>query len=289
MQKYGVLYHFYADDTQLYVSFSVNEQQDAASNLETCIAAIKEWMKNNFLKLNSAKTEFLVVSSQSNKNIFHDDIEILIGNSSISSAHSVRNIGATFDSHLLMKDHVNLLCRACYVHLRHIGSIRQFLTQDAAEKLVHAFVSSKLDYLNSLLVGLPKHLICNLQKIQNNAARIVKRTSKYESITPVLKLLHWLPVEKRIIFKMLLLTFKAINGTGPLYLSELLSKYRRCLRSSEGALLQEHTARSVRYGERAFYNCAPKLWNALPLQLRLCNNVTTFKKSLKTHLFKEAY
>ena len=104
---------------------------------------------------------------------------------------------------------------------RNNGKIRNYLDQPNAEKLVHAFVTSKLDFCNSLLYGLSKKQLEKLQRILNAAARI-KKTQKFQHISPVLRNLHWLPVTKRIEFKILTITYKALNGMAPSYISDLL-------------------------------------------------------------------
>ena len=129
---------------------------------------------------------------------------------------------------LNMKAHVSQICRSSYMHLKNIGSIRNTLTQKATETLVHAFITSRLDYCNSLLHGLPATTINKLQRIQNTAARIVTRTRKREHVTSVLYALHWLPVAQRITFKILTLTYQALPGQGPEYLKELIVPYRPC-------------------------------------------------------------
>ena len=97
-------------------------------------------------------------------------------------------------------------------------------------------------------------LLCRLQKVQNNAARVVSGSKMYDHITPVLKDLHWLPIRKRIEFKILLLTFKCMQGCAPLYLRELLVKQAstRTLRSNTKNLLQIPLTNLKRYGDRAF-------------------------------------
>ena len=172
-----------------------------------------------------------------------------------------------------------------------IGKIRHFLTRDAAERLVHAFISSCLDNLNSLLTGVPDYLIHRLQLIQNTAARIITRTKQREHITPVLHSLHWLPIKQRIDYKIALLTFNCLHGLAPQYLIELIELYvpTRTLRSSSECMLVERSARTVRYGQRSFSYYAPKLWNRLPKQIRDCDNKNDFKGLLKTFLFTEAY
>ena len=105
-----------------------------------------------------------------------------------------------------------------------------------------------------------------LERIQNTAARLVTRTNRDDHITPVLKGIHWLPVQERIMFKILLLTYKTVNGSAPSYLSELVSSYTpsRSLRSSSKNLLCRRKTKLLQYGGRSFFSAAPKLWNELP-------------------------
>ena len=131
---------------------------------------------------------------------------IQIGDYRIPPVQCVRDLGVVFDHHMTMHKNITKTCASCYFHLRNISSIRDSLTDDATIQLVHAFVSSRIDYCNSLLYGIPEYAIKKLQRVQNLAARVVTRSSKYSSITPTLKKLHWLPVKYRIIFKVVLLS-----------------------------------------------------------------------------------
>ena len=190
-----------------------------------------------------------------------------------------------------MVDHVNGVCKSCYVHLRHISHIRQYLTQEASATMVHSLVTSRLDYLNSLLYGLPDYILKRLQLVQNNAAKLVMKKRKYDHVTPLLKSLHWLPINQRIQYKINLLTFKGLHGLAPEYLSCLLVPYvpNRTLRSSARGLLTEKKSNLKRAGHRAFSVCAPRLWNKLPEHVVKCETIETFKVALKTHLFKVAF
>ena len=291
-KTHDVSYHLYADDTQIYVSFDPLEGPLAVERLESCIKDVSAWMKDNFLKLNHSKTEYIVIGTKHQVQKSSQDISsIKVGESSVNSSSNVRNIGAVFDAHLTMIDHVNAICRSCYPHVRNIGKIRHFLSNVATEKLVHAFISSRLDHHNSLLYGLPKYLIEKLRRIHNHSARIVSRTSKFSHIQPVLKELHWLPVAYRIQYKILLLTFKCIHGTAPAYLAQLVSLYQpsRPLRSADQFMLVKGKPRTKTYGDRAFQNCAPFLWNALPLHIRSIDSRDAFKRAIKTHYFKLAF
>ena len=144
---------------------------------------------------------------------------------------------------------------------------------------------------NSILFGLPKHVTDRLQLVQNSSARLVTLTRKHDHITPILKDLHWLPVEYRIKFKILLLTFKALHGLSPTYLQDLISirKPPRNLRSSSSMLLSSKSYNLKSYGLRSFSVAAPLLWNSLPPSLRDLHDISAFKSNLKTHLFKSAF
>ena len=189
-----------------------------------------------------------------------------------------------------MAAHVHQTCRACYYHLKNIASIRSCLTEQAAIRLVHSLVVSRLDYANALLFGITDVLIGKLQRVQNHAARLVVRCDRRDHITPILKKLHWLPVKQRVTYKIILLTFRALNGLAPIYIVDMLHRHRptRALRSANNNDLQVPST-SSRYGDRTFAASAPRLWNALPRELKIATSLISFKRLLKTHLFRIAY
>ena len=165
--------------------------------------------------------------------------------------------------------------------MHRIAKIRKLLDKSTTEKLVHAFVTSHLDYCNSLLFGIPRGQLARLQSLQNAAARLVSRTRKFDHITPILTDLHWLPVEARIRFKILLLTFKIICGNAPIYLRDLLDLYvpSRVLQSSDKlCFIQPRGNFNKLYGQRAFSVCAPVLWNDLPFEIKTGRSVDSFKR-----------
>ena len=157
--------------------------------------------------------------------------------------------------------------------------------------LMHAFITSHIDYCNALLSGLPKKNISGQGWLQNSAARVLTKTRGRAHITPVLKSLHWLPVCFRIDFKVLLLVFKCLNGLGPSYLSKLLLPYEpsRTLRSSGSRLLVIPKVRTHTHSEAYFQFYGPRLRDSLPEDLRAAENVHVFKSRLKTHLFSLAF
>ena len=169
-----------------------------------------------------------------------------------------------------------------------ISVIRRFLDQKTSASLVNGLVISRLDHCNSLLIGLPQYELQKLQKVFNTAARIVTRTCPDAHITPVLKPLHWLPIEARLQIKILITVFKGLNNIdAPIYIKELLVS--RTLRSSTKNLLKVPKSRTKTHGDRAFSVTGPVLWNKLPDELRHELSLNSFKSKLKTFLFKHFY
>ena len=150
--------------------------------------------------------------------------------------------------------------------------------------LVHAVTSNRLDYCNSLFFNMNKDNLGKLQKVQNAAARMVVRKKKRESVKSTLRELHWLPVESRILFKILLLVYKSINGMCSANL-RLAYKGHNC--RPEDFLLLETYPVKTKYGKRTFRYAGPRLWNALPLEIRTLNTVQDFKRQVKTILFAD--
>ena len=160
-----------------------------------------------------------------------------------------------------------------------------------ADALVRSLVTSRLDYCNSLLCGVPQKSHNELQRVPNTAAKVIHGLCKYDHVTPVLKALHWLPVYKRVEFKVLCMTFKALKGLAPRYLRDLLHYYEptRPLCSEGKNLLLVPKTRLKTFGDRAFSVQAPRLWNKLPIEIRTAPSLDVFKKMLKTHLFTQHY
>ena len=286
-------FHLYADDTQIYLAFNPQSKDSiskAISKIENCFRKVKAWMSSYFLKLNDAKTEILIITTPSVSCHFQT-VQFKLGDTSMNPASHVRDLGVVWDSTMNFEQHVTIICKSAYYQLHNIYRIRKYLTVDATKSLVHAFITSRLDYCNGLLYGIPNYLIDRLQRIQNAAARLVTSTPRSSHITPVLFELHWLPVSHRIRFKLALLTFKALNNMSPSYLRELIKIYvpSRSLRSEDQNKLVVPLYRLKRYGGRSFSHVAATIWNALPIYLRCSTSLDSFKKGLKTHLFRDAY
>ena len=289
--SHGVKTMIYADDTQLYLTLRPSDRSEQLQPLENCVRDVKAWTISNRLLLNDSKTE--VVQFSSRYLTAHNPLaSFTVGMSQVQPAHEARNLGVVMDSHLNLTTHINNICRSACLAIYKIGQIRRFIDRLTAERLVHAFVTSRLDANNSLLYGLLKNLISKLQRVQNSAARLVAQVKARESIDAVRRNeLHWLSVSDRIAFKILLITYKALNNLAPAYISDLLTTYTPSygLRSSSQSLLDPPRVREVstiNYGRRAFSVAAPELWNNIPFAIRNAKSLAQFKRLLKTYLFQ---
>ncbi|KAI5614215.1 hypothetical protein C0J50_11162, partial [Silurus asotus] len=198
---------------------------------------------------------------------------------SVSACTAVKDLGVIIDPSLSFESHVNNITRIAFFHCRNIAKIRNMMSLQDAEKLVHAFVTSRLDYCNASLSGCASKCRNKLQLDPNVAARVLTRSKKYDHITPVLISLHWLPIKSHIDYKILLLKYKALNSLAQQYLSELLYQYDppRLLRSKGAGYLLVPQIMKTTAGGRSFSYKAPQLWNSLPTRVRDSDTVSVFE------------
>ncbi len=283
----SVSFHLYADDTQLYISFSAADSARNLDTLSSTLNAVHAWLTSNRLTVNPSKTEYLLIGTpQQRAKLQSSDISFL--DTTIVPTPSARNLGVILDSDLSLKKHISSICQTSYHHIRQLRQIHSSLDSNSATLLANSLVSTHLDYCNSLYYGLPDSSINRLQQVQNSLARLVMPfVKRHDHITPALHKLHWLPIRHRITFKIATLTFKTLLHGQPSYLHDLLSRHTPCrtLRSAFKNELNIPFGIKSESGRRSFSFAAPTIWNSLPLALRSISCLSSFRSSLKTHLF----
>jgi hypothetical protein len=195
----GISDHKYADDEQLILAFkpdTITEESEAFSKMVKCLDEIRQFLFNNKLLNNGDKTEFIVMGSKHNlqklKKCF-----IKVADPSIKVVDNVKNLGVLFDSKMTMEPQIKNMCKKAFLKVRNIAHIRQSLNS------------------NALLYGANNKYLNKLQMAQNAAARLIERLKKHDHITDTRKQLHWLPSKSRIEFKVLNMTWKALNNKSP--------------------------------------------------------------------------
>ena len=291
--QHGLGIHCYADDGQIYVFDKAAEAVGMINKVASCIEEIDRWMSSNRLKLNSEKTQFIWLGSRQQLSKVGID-HIHLGNHAVTSQSTVCNLGVHLDGQLTMKVHVQRISQTSFYQLRQLRSVRRSLSVNACTALVHAFVTSRLDYCNSLLAGIGDGLIDQLQTVMRVAARLVLRKRKFDPISADIRdRLHWLPIRSRIDFKLGLLVYKCLHGIAPAYLTEMLvlkstvPALSRLRSTARGDLLVPRT-KTKTIGPRSFATSGPALWNKLPDDLRDPSlSLPVFKQRLKSYLFKQ--
>jgi hypothetical protein len=227
-------------------------------------------MTSNFLSLNPSKTEFLLLGLPRQLAKPQNPKISLPGNVVLSPVTSARNLGVIFDSNMSLSEHISAISKSCFQHIRDLQRIRNTISLSTACTIASSLIHSKLDYCNSLLLNLPASSLKRLQFVLNSAARAVTNTSKFSHITPILKSLHWLKIEQRIHFKILSLTYKALDTNRPTYLRSLLTvqDIRNTRSASIVSLVHPTNPSRLKITNRSFFHMAPVLWNRLPTNLR---------------------
>jgi len=205
-------------------------------------------------------------------------------------AEDIKVLGVVLDRRLTFDKHVSSAARCCNYHAQAICHIRHLLTTDLAQMLACSLILSRIDYCNAVLHGAPSGTIHKLRRVQNNAARIIHQAPRRSHAHPLLKALHWLPVEQRISYKLAVLTFKIRHTSAPLYLSRHI-RARSGIRSLQSSVVPflDVPFRRTDIDKRSLSCAAPATWNSLPPVVINCDTLSVFKSRLKTHLFNIAY
>ena len=195
-RSHRIYAHFYADDSQIYMTFKPSRSGDkdtVISRMEACIKDIRVWMTHNLLKLNKDKTEFIIFGTRQQLEKVNM-IAIQTGTGTITATDMVCNLGYFMDKHLKNSQHINKIASTAYLQLKGILRIRPSLNIKMAQVIVQALVLSKIDYCNFLLNGSPEYQLDKVQCIQNMAGRLVCQLRKLDHISLQMSHLHWLKV-----------------------------------------------------------------------------------------------
>ena len=283
----------YADDHAIYSSFkprTPSELQTIAKQ-EQCLESVKTWMSQNRLKMNDDKTEVILFGHRSQLKKC-DTTHVKVGSTAVAVSDQIKYLGVYTDRELSFKHHIINKSKIAAVNLRNIRNIRKHLSDSSCKTLIQALVMSHLDYSNAVFIDLPAVTLRPAQRIQNFAAKVILNRGYRDSASDALQELHWLPIYQRCKFKVLLQVYKCLHNQAPDYLKDLLISQpsRRYTRSSANCdnLIVPLTKRAT-FAARSFSVAAPKYWNSLPRDVKLCATTELFRRKLKTFLFNEHF
>lgn len=273
----------FADDSNGRKQFAMTFQFNVLKNdITKCLDHIIRWSNAHYMKINPDKTEILLLCPSSlNKEIIIKGI--IYDGQCIRFSNEVKNVGVWLDRNLNMNKQVNSIVSNCYKILKDIGRIKKCLEKNHLESIVHSVVSHRLDYCNSLYMNIGKDNIYKLQKVQNAAARLILGRRQRDSASSALRQLHWLNIDARVMFKILLLVHKVLRGKCS---ENLQLQYKSFNGRPEEFLMLETPNYKTAYGKRIFAYSGSRLWNALPVQVRVEEDTEKYKKHIKTILFQ---
>ena len=275
----------FADDHQIYTSFIPSFQRSVlVDKINKCFETVKLWMNEYFLKLNSDKTKIILFTPSTflQNNISIKGTFINNGFTCIRFSNNAINLGILLDKYLNFSAHVLKITKQCFMTISNLSKIRSFLDMEQLKIMVCSLVLSKLDYCNGLYTCLSKELIGRLQSVQNSAAKLIYKRRKFDHVSDLFYKLHWLNIEQRIAFKVIILVHQS------LYLETFVLPLKKSLK-----LLNQRTLTfaipitKTKFGKYAFSYIGPKMWNCLPLELKQLDDLDLFKKRLKHYLFNE--
>ena len=292
IESHGLSPHLYADDVQVSGSCRPAAVDNLSSGICKCVDDVSGWAKSNRLSLNCGKTELLWCATSRRQHQLPRSA-LSVGGTLVEPVKSARDLGIYIDSDLLMRTHVQRTVSKCFAVLRQLRQIRRSVPTETFQTLVVSLVLTRLDFGNSVLVGLPVHLVRRLQSVLNAAARLTYHLRRSDHITDALVCLHWLRVPERVQYKIAVLTYKVLHGQAPHYLGPFTRVAdlpgRRSLRSVGTNRLVVPPVKLSTVGSRAFPVVGPQIWNDLPEDVASAESLSIFRQRLKTHLFTKSF
>ena len=288
LSNFGIQSHIYADDTQFWVSFLPENEEIARRHVQRAFTIITKFMLDNSLQLNPNKTQFLPISRSIE---LFEPLDLGNGITIPPSCH-VKNLGVIFDTKLSFLNHASEIRRSGFFHLRRVKALGGIIPSNCLEILIHAYVTSRIDFCNILLHDHNQYLVNRFQTLHNACAKAITGARKYDSASVQLATLHWLPVKQRSQYKALIYCHKIAHSDDnfPAYFSGVFNKKKQRSTRLGGVLLDSNYRPKLRtVGFRSFDSYAPHLWNSLPQSLRDIPKLGSFKKQLKTFLFSQAF
>ena len=284
----NVSFHNYADDIQLWSSYdpkSVDGELQCRERIRAATDLIIKWMHNHYLKLNCAKTVFLPISRCSTSGIK----PMTVGTAVVPPSAVARNLGFLFDAKFNFQAQISHVRKTAFLQLRRLQFCKPFVPPGLLPLLVHAFITSRLDFCNCLYINLPKNQLVRLQSVLNASAKFLTGARKFDSSREALAKLHWLPICQRIVYKVCTMSFHLFHNTPryPSYFSAISPRVHqvKTRTSATPQLSSSFKSRLKSCGDRSFSSAAVSCFNSLPPSIRSISSYSSFKSNLKTHLF----
>ena len=272
----------------MYMCFPVIDSDVTMTFMNEDLERIQNWCFQNLLLINPGKTQLMVYGSRQMVAKLPECFHLSLLGKQLNPNELTKDLGVTFDCNLNFNEHIIKVTAQCMSALGQINRVKHAFSKELLIIIINSLVFSKLYYCSSVWPTTSKRNVKKLQLVQNFAARIIRGAGKYDHVTPILKELRWILVEKQLYYRDAVLAFKCMNGLAPEYLCSLFitreAVSRRSTRQS-GQLNLPFFASTT--GQKSFKYRIAKLWNELPSDIKLCRSIGVFKTNLKKELFRQ--
>jgi hypothetical protein len=280
----------YVDDSKILLSFPLREIDSAITNLEQDLHRVASWCCENNLLINPGKTKYMIIGTKQLMNRLPTDISVSFLGKSLRPADFAKDLGVTLDSHLNYDNHTSLLVSLCMNKLYQINRAKNSFDTKTLSEIISSLVISKILYCSSVWSNTSATNVKKVQSIQNFACKIITKSRKYDHVTPLLRKLNWLPVDKLLYFRDAVLMYKCVNNLAPDYLCNKLIKrssiHNRSTRTCDSLQIPLFKTAA---GQRTFAFRALHIWNNLEKNLKDSSSLKTFKAALKKDLLEKTF
>ena len=285
-------YHMYADDTQLYYNCSVNQIVSVISKINSDLENVQLFSDNNCLKLNTGKSNFIIIGSRANLNKLKDKNlpPIVLNNEIIERKYHVKNLGVIFDECFTWTNQVNKVISSAYFKLKQVSRFKNFLSHDSKVNVCESYVLCHFNYCDSVFFNISEFLKQKIQKAQNTCLRFIYGLRKYDHISSCLKDLDTLNMENRRISHGLTLMKKIKLKLAPSYLVERITLHENLHNyntRNRNSIVIGRSNTTLR--QKSFFPFFSKLYNEITKQPKFCNiSLKTFQIQVKKYLKDKA-
>ena len=283
------LLSMYADDSFLCSSaFSIKE---ACNKLNSCLIHVSNWFKENRLLINTSKSHFMVIGTQSRIKNINETITITLNEKPLDKITSTKLLGMIIDENLNFNQHIDFLIKKTSPKIALLKRLRHILPLESLNKIYHATVQPHFDYSLTVWGNSSKQNLSSIQKLQNRAARAITGNYDYTtSVSGLIKQLSWMNIHQRLSYFLGILVFKCLNNQAPTYLTELLNyvtdhQTYHTRSVSNNLLLVPRSHLSL--FRQSFHFAGSSLWNTLPISITKCDNIYKFKTDLKQYIMSQ--
>lgn len=287
--KHKMNYHIYADDIQIYFNIDDRSEKQITEDIKSVMTDIKIWMLQKYLKLNTEKTELIIIG-QKRKLVEVPFKKINLEKTEIELKTSIKNVGCILDENLTMDKHTTEIARKCNIQLYKLNKIRKFITQDTAKQLIETLVIPHIEFQSALLYKIKKDNLKKLNNILRRSVRYIYKLNKRTHLEPYFYKLNWLPLLARIEHKLARIILPTLQREQPKYLYKILAGNIDNDRPNE---TRAHSNRDMltqrpksELHRRSITICSPKIYNSIPAEMREENHN---KHILKKHYLEASY